>query len=60
MRDRVVGAWVRAVQAARGAAHTRATAEVPAWSPTSCRSTRGRHQAGEVKVYHPAASWCDS
>ena len=29
--NRVVAAWVRAVQAARGAAHTRATAEAPAW-----------------------------
>ena len=33
--NRVVAAWVRAVQAARGAAHTRATAEAPAWSAPS-------------------------
>ena len=30
--NRVVAAWVRAVQAPRGAAHTRATAEAPAWT----------------------------
>jgi hypothetical protein len=59
--NRVVAAWVRAVQAARGAAHTRATAEAPACGArracsTSCRSTRGRRahttEAGEVKVYN--------
>ena len=53
---------MRAVQAARGAAHTRATAVLRRRRgarracPTSCRSTRGRrrgaHQAGEVKVYN--------
>ena len=58
--NRVVAAWVRAVQAARGAAHTRATAEAPAWSAPSVpdfvseyAGQAGAHQAGEVKVYNP-------
>merc|ERR1712153_101950 len=57
--NRVVGAWVRAVQPARGAAHTRATAEAPAWSAPSVpdfvseyAGQAGAHQAGEVKVYN--------
>ena len=58
--NRVVAAWVRAVQAARGAAHTRATAEAPgAWSAPSVpdfvseyAGQAGAHQAGEVKVYN--------
>jgi hypothetical protein len=68
---------VRAVQAARGArraAHTRATAEAPAWSAPSVpdfvseyAGQAGAHQAGEVKVYNTiisdaaqaACSWCD-
>ena len=72
--NRVVAAWVRAVQAARGAAHTRATAEAPAWSAPSVpdfvseyAGQAGAHQAGEVKVYNmhhrvgrsPAATRCD-
>ena len=58
-----LGAWVRAVQAARGAAHTRATAEVPAWSAPSVpdftsefAGQAGAHQAGEVNVYNPIVS----
>ena len=58
--NRVVSAWVRAVQAARGAAHTRATAEAPPWSAPSVpdftsefAGHAGAHQAGEVKVYNP-------
>ena len=61
--NRVVGAWVRAVQAARGAAHTRATAEAPAWSAPSVpdfvseyAGQAGAHQAGEVKVYNTIIS----
>ena len=57
--NRVVAAWVRAVQAARSAAHTRATAEAPAWSAPSVpdfvpeyAGQAGAHQAGEVKVYN--------
>ena len=49
---------MRAVQAARGAAHTRATAEAPAWSAPSVpdfvseyAGQAGAHQVGEVKVY---------
>ena len=58
--NRVVSAWVRAVQAARGAAHTRSTAEAPSWSAPSVpdftsefAGHAGAHQAGEVKVYNP-------
>ena len=47
------------MQAARGAAHTRATAEAPAWSAPSVpdfvseyAGQAGAHQAGEVKVYN--------
>ena len=61
--NRVVGAWVRAVQAARGAAHTRATAEAPAWSAPSVpdfvseyAGQAGAHQVGEVKVYNTIIS----
>ena len=61
--NRLVSAWVRAVQAARGAAHTRATAEAPAWSAPSVpdftsefAGQAGAHQAGEVKVYNPIVS----
>jgi len=61
--NRVVAAWVRAVQAARGAAHTRATAEAPAWSAPSVpdfvseyAGQAGAHQAGEVKVYNTIIS----
>jgi hypothetical protein len=57
--NRVVAAWVRDVQAARGAAHTRATAEAPAWSAPSVpdfvseyAGQAGAHQVGEVKVYN--------
>jgi hypothetical protein len=61
--NHVVGAWVRAVQAARGAAHTRATAEAPAWSAPSVpdfvseyAGQAGAHQVGEVKVYNTIIS----
>ena len=61
--NRVVAAWVRAVQAARGAAHTRATAEAPAWSAPSVpdfvseyAGQAGAHQVGEVKVYNTIIS----
>jgi len=61
--NRVVAAWVRAVQAARGSAHTRATAEAPAWSAPSVpdfvsefAGQAGAHQAGEVKVYNSIVS----
>jgi len=61
--NRVVGAWVRAVQAAQGAAHTRATAEAPAWSAPSVpdfvsehAGQAGAHQAGEFKVYNTIIS----
>ena len=61
--NRVVEAWVRAVQAARGAAHTRATAEAPEWSAPSVpdfvseyAGQAGAHQAGEVKVYNTIVS----
>ena len=54
---------MRAVQAARGAAHTRATAEAPAWSAPSVpdfvseyAGQAGAHQAGEVKVYNTIIS----
>ena len=61
--NRVVGAWVRAVQAARGAAHTRATSEAPVWSAPSVPDAvseyaghAGAHQALEVKVYNTIVS----
>ena len=54
---------MRAVQAARGAAHTRATAEAPEWSAPSVpdftsefAGQAGAHQAGEVKVYNSIVS----
>ena len=61
--NRVVAAWVRAVQAARGAAHTRATSEAPTWSAPSVPDAvseyagyAGAHQALEVKVYNTIVS----
>ena len=59
----LVSRWVRAVQAARGAIHTRATSEAPDGcgtsvpDPTACRSSpatpaRPTAQALEVKVYN--------
>ena len=58
-----MAAWVRAVQAARGAAHTCATAAAPAWSAPSVPNfvseyagRAGAHQAGEVKVYNTMLS----
>ena len=54
-----MGRWVRAVQAARGATHTRATSEAPDWCGVSVpdgvseyAGHAGAHQALEVKVYN--------
>ena len=61
--NKVVAAWVRAVRAARGAAHTRATSEAPDWSAPSVpdfvsefAGHAGSNQAGEVKVNNPIVS----
>ena len=61
--NKVVAAWVRAVRAARGAAHTRATSEAPDWSAPSVpdfvsefAGHAGSNQAGEVKVYNSIVS----
>ena len=54
---------MRAVRAARGAAHTRATSEAPDWSAPSVpdfvsefAGHAGSNQAGEVKVYNSIVS----
>ena len=60
---RVVKCWVRAVQAARGAAHTRETHVAPEWSApdvpdfvSEYAGQAGAHQAADAKVYNPIVS----
>ena len=61
--NRVVAMWVRAVQAARGAANTRATFAATPYSPDAIpdfvsewHGQGGAHEIGEVKCYNPVVA----